>query len=57
MGQVAPFLVVVETVTYDEIILNVKATVINVKADLQTTGLYKEGGDAHIFGLFFVQNA
>lgn len=57
VGKIAAFLVVVETVTNDEIILNVKATVINVKADLQTTGLYKEGGNAHIFGLFFIQNA
>ena len=57
MREIASFLVVVQTISYDKVILYVETAIINIQTDLQAAGLYKERGNVDILGLLLAQNA
>ena len=42
MGEVAAFVVVVEAVAYDEVILDVEAAVVDLEVYFQAAGLHEE---------------
>ena len=53
MGQVPSFVVIVEAVSYDEVIFDVEASVVNFQVNLQTARLDKERSDIDFLGLLF----
>ena len=42
VGEVAALVVVVETIAYDEVVLDVEAAVVNLEVYLQATGLHEQ---------------
>ena len=55
--QVTSFVVIVETVSYDEIVFDIEATVVNLEVYLQATRLDEERSDEYFLRLLFAQHA
>ena len=56
VGEVATLVVVVEAIAYDEVVLDIEATIVNLQIYLQATGLNEERSDEYFFRFLLAQH-